>query len=395
MIDVYLKPGRDKSARQRHPWVFSRAVKRVEGNVQPGEVVRVLDGDRSFVAYGYLNPVSQIRIRLLEWNEERMINDEWWYQAITAAVRARDGLLSHPDTNACRLVFSEADLLPGLIVDKYAEYLVMQSLTVGIEQVKGSIVTALAALVKPVGIFERSDAEVRAIEGLPASTGALYGDEPPDRLLITQNGLRFFVDVKRGHKTGFYLDQRDNCRLVGSYAAGRDVLDCFSYAGAFSVYAMSNRAKSAILIDDSRACLVLAEENLRLNGFTDSAIECVKGDVFMVMRRLRDDHRLFDMVILDPPKFAGTRSNLKRALQGYKDINLQAMNLLRPGGILATFSCSGAVDWQSFKVAIFWASLDAGRTVQHLHTLSQPADHPRLASFPGSEYLKGLICRVM
>ncbi len=394
MNSVILKKGRDKSARQYHPWIFSGAVGKVEGNPASGEVVRVLDSNRAFIAYGYFNNRSQIQVRLLEWNEANVVDDQWWYEKVSQAVRRRGTLAVDDSTNAYRLVFGESDFLPGLIVDKYENFLVLQSLTAGIEAAKGVIVQALNSLMNPSGIYERSDVDVRDLEGLPQQKGVLIGREPDDELLIRENNLKFTVDVKNGQKTGYYLDQRENRRITAQYADGLSVLDCFSYAGTFAIYALKNGAKSAMLVDTSASSLARVKENANLNRIESSRVEYVKGDAFQVLRQFSQSKQKFDMVVLDPPKFATTKAQVERALAGYKDINMLAMNLLTEGGILASYSCSGAIDLASFKIAIFWASLDARRQVQYLHTLSQGIDHPRLASFPESEYLKGVICRV-
>jgi 23S rRNA (cytosine1962-C5)-methyltransferase len=394
MNSVYLKKGRDKSARQYHPWIFSGAVGKVEGSPAPGEIVRVLDNDKRFVAYGYFNSHSQIQVRLLEWNEANTVNDEWWYDRVSQAVRRRGTLASDDSTNAYRLVFGEADFLPGLIVDKYENHVVLQSLTAGIEAAKPIIVQALNSLLNPSGIYERSDVDVRDLEGLPQQKGVLVGNEPEDEICIRENNLKFTVDIKNGQKTGYYLDQRENRRITAAYADGLQVLDCFSYAGTFAIYALKHGAKSAMLVDSSASSLARVKENAMLNRIESSRVEYVKGDAFQVLRQFSQSKQKFDMVILDPPKFASTKSQTERALAGYKDINMLAMNLLTEGGILATYSCSGAVNLASFKVALFWASLDARKQVQYIHTLSQGIDHPRLISFPESEYLKGVICRV-
>ncbi len=394
MNTIILKKGRDKSARQYHPWIFSGAVGKVEGSPVAGEIVRVLDNDKRFIAYGYYNSRSQIQVRLLEWNEANIVTEEWWHTKVSQAVRRRGSLAIDDATNAYRLIFGEADFLPGLIVDKYENFIILQSLTAGIEAAKQVIVQTLNSLLNPSGIYERSDVDVRDLEGLPQQKGVLIGREPEDEIVIRENNLKFTVDVKNGQKTGYYLDQRDNRCITAKYADGLQVLDCFSYAGTFAIYALKNGAKSAMLVDSSASSLARVKENAMLNRIESSRIEYVKGDAFQILRQFSRSKQKFDMVILDPPKFATTKANVERALAGYKDINMLAMSLLTEGGILATYSCSGAVDLASFKVALFWASLDAKKQVQYIHTLSQGIDHPRLISFPESEYLKGVICRV-
>jgi 23S rRNA (cytosine1962-C5)-methyltransferase len=395
MNTVILKPGRDKTARKYHPWIFSGAIKEIKGDIGPGEIIEVYDGGNNFIAYGYYNVRSQIRVRMLEWDKNVRPDYTWWFDKLRAAIERRKQLLESGQTNSCRLIYGESDLLPGLIVDKYSDYLVVQALSAGIEKVKNIIVSSLEKIVSPVGIFERSDTESRTLEGLPSAMGILWGKEPPNHVIIKENGFSFSVDIKSGQKSGFYLDQRDNRAAVSKFAAGLYILDCFSYSGGFSVYALGSGAKSATLVDSSKQSLELAFENIKLNRLEGPDVQTVAGDVFEVLRIFRDEGKTFDMIILDPPKFAPSKADLKKALLGYKDINLSAMRLLRPGGILATFSCSGAVNPQTLQTVLFWAATDANRSVQILQSLSQGIDHPRLVTFPESEYLKGFICRVI
>ena len=395
MINVTLKPGRDKTARQHHPWLFSGAISQINGNPLPGEIVKVLDSRNEFVAFGYFNSRSQIQIRLLEWDESQNIDESWWHTKLEQSIARRGQLSEDHQIDSYRLVYGEADLLPGLIVDRYADWIVIQSLTAGIENVKNTIVSSLQNLLHPAGIFERSNVESRSFEGLEQTAGPLYGQIPPDAIKIKENGLSFKIDIKNGQKTGFYLDQRDNRQAISSFANGLDILDCFSYSGGFSVYSLASGAKSVTLIDSSAQCLELAQENLKLNDLEMTRATFIEGDVFKILREFRDNGKRFDMVILDPPKFAPRKSDLKKAMAGYKDINMLALNILKPAGILATFSCSGAVDPQSLQVALFWAATDSRREIQIIKTLSQGLDHPRRVSFPESEYLKGFVCRVI
>jgi 23S rRNA (cytosine1962-C5)-methyltransferase len=395
MNRVILKPGRDKTARQHHPWVFSGAIERADRNIKPGEIVEVLDHGGNFVAFGYYNKNSQIGLRLLEWNHDVNLDDAWWFDKLKASIYRRSSLARDNKTDSYRLIYGESDLLPGLIVDKYADYLVMQVSTFGIENIKISLVSALTTMLFPLGIYERSDSESRILEGLQPSSGILAGQEPPDQVVIKENGFSFIIDIKTGQKSGTYLDQRENRLAVSRFAGGLDVLDCFAYTGGFSVNLLGHDAKSVTLIDTSKQSLDIAIENIKLNGFDTASATTICGDVFKVLRGYRNEQRKFDMIILDPPKFAPSKADLKKALTGYKDINLLAMNLLKPGGILATFSCSGAVDSQTLQTVLFWASTDSNRDVQIIQTMSQSIDHPRLATFPESEYLKGFICRVI
>lgn len=391
---LYLKPGHDRPVRRHHPWVFSGALGRLEGPVADGGVVEVLSFDGEWLARGYLNRRSQILARLLTWDPGEAIDEAFWERRLERALQARAALRLEEMTSAYRLVFAESDGLPGLIVDRYGDFLVLQSLTLGVERWKEVIVRLLAERLRPRGIYERSDVEVRAKEGLAPAEGVRFGEPPPPRLLITEHGHRFYVDVIRGQKTGFYLDQRENRRRAAAYLAGAEVLNAFSYTGAFAVYALKAGARFVVNVDTSAEALQGAVENLRRNGFDERRFENIEGDAFQVLRRMRSEGRRFDAVILDPPKFAYAQAHLPRAARGYKDINLQALHLIRPGGLLITFSCSGLVSPDLFQKIVFAAAEDAGRDVQILERLSQAPDHPVRLAFPESEYLKGLICRV-
>ena len=392
---VRLKAGREKSLRHRHPWVFSGAIGVVEGEAPPGAVVTVTDAVGGFLARGYYNPTSRIGVRVLSWNESERIDADWWSGRVHDAIANRASLESAPDTNAYRLVHAEADGLPGLIVDRYADVVVVQMLSAGVEAAREAILDAIEARIRPAAIFDRSDTSSRTREGLAATSGVVRGAGDRTATDILENGHAFTVRFDRGQKTGFYLDQRDNRRRVAEYAAGRNVLDVFSYSGAFSVYAANNGAASLTLSDSSEAALVAAEEHLERNAADMDTVEIVQADAFELLRGWSGEGRRFDMVVLDPPKFASSRRQVEKALRAYKDANMLAMKLLVPGGILATFSCSGAVSAGDFTLAVSWAGIDAGRDVQILERLSQGPDHPVLASFPESEYLKGMVCRVV
>ncbi len=399
---ITLKPHKEKPVLAHHPWIFSGAIARVE-NAADGDTVDVCSASGKFLARGYYNSCSQIAVRLWTWREEPI--DRVFLRArLERATATRDFFIDLNATNAYRLVNAESDLLPGLIVDRYSDFLVVQSLTLGIEKLKTEIVELLAELLKPRGIYERSDADVREKEGLASAVGSLNGIEPDERIEICENKIRFLVDVKRGHKTGFYLDQRENRKRVmrifaphpNSRPAGaREILNVFSYTGAFAVYACAaDTSVRVINLDASRDSLELARENMRLNGCEDRG-EFVEGDAFQSLRKYRDQARLFDAIILDPPKFVQAQSQLQGGLRGYKDINLLALKLLKPGGILATFSCSGQVSADLFQKVLFGAAADAGRDVQIIARMSQAPDHPVLLSFPEAEYLKGLVCRIV
>lgn len=395
MKRVILKQGKEKSILNRHPWVFSGAIRSIEGDPADGDIVRVLDWQERFLARGYLNRRSQIVVRLLSWDEDEAIDIDLWRSRLQGALAGRRALADDPATDAYRLVNAEADLLPGLVIDRYADYLAVQFLTSGMDICKEEIVSLLEELVEPRGIYERDDVDVREKEGLSPLVGPLWGEAPPDVVKIRENGHHFWVDIKGGQKTGFYLDQRGNRRKAAAYCRDREVLNGFAYTGAFSVYAVGAGADRIVNVDSSAEALELARRNMALNGFTGRDDEYVIGDMFQILRRYRDKGRRFDTIILDPPKFAYTKAQVQAACRGYKDINLLAMRLIRPRGTLITFSCSGLVSLDLFQKVLFGASVDAGRDVQVIERLSQGPDHPILLSFPESEYLKGLICRVL
>jgi 23S rRNA (cytosine1962-C5)-methyltransferase len=392
---VRLHKDRDRSLRRRHPWVYSGAVERVEGEPGSGGVIRLVDHQGQFLGWAYFNARSQILARVLDWEESASINDSWWRSRVIESIDRRRDLPALRECNVCRLVHSEADGVPGLIVDRYGEWLVVQALTAGVERVKGVIVEALVEASKPLGVFERSDAEARKLEGLGAAVGRLAGEEPPDRVEVAEGDHRFLVDIRNGQKTGFYIDQRDNRRFIAEYVGGKKVLDLFSYTGGFSVYALRGGASHVTLVESSVPALRLAEANLLSNRADPSRFELVQGNAFETARSLGEAGQYFDVVIVDPPKLAQSRAQVDKAERAYKDVNLSGMKLVGPGGILATFSCSGAIGTEHFSRIVSWASVDAGRGVQILQRLSQGADHPTTPAFPESEYLKGLICRVL
>lgn len=400
MAIISLRPGRERPLRQRHPWVFSGAIGAVRGTPAPGEVVAVHGADGEWLGRGFYSGSSQIRVRVASWDPEEPLGEAWLRASIERAIAGRAGL-ADSDDQSCRLVFSESDGLPGLIVDRYGPYLVVQLLTQAMALRAEAVVAALVELLAPRGIYERSDAEVREKEGLPPAEGVLWGEPPPERLALrpltirgdTAMGPSLLVDLRGGQKTGHYLDQAANRARVAAYCAGAELLDCFCYSGAFSVYGARGGAAALTLIDTSASALALARANLELAAPAVPA-ELVEGDVFRVLRQYRAEGRSFDLVILDPPKFAHSQPQVERAARGYKDINLLAMQLLRPGGTLATFSCSGLVSPDLFQKIVFGAAVDARREVQIVERLAQGPDHPVLLTFPESEYLKGLICRV-
>ena len=395
MHSVKLKKGKEKAVRQLHPWVFSGAIDQIKGNPENGDIIRVTDSNNDFLAYGFFNSKSRVAVRLLEWNLETEINESWWRRKIKIAVKHRDELNTE-DTNTYRLIFSEADFLPGLIVDRYADFLSVQILTSGIENIKHIILDELQQLLSPKGIFDRSDASARAHEGMEASSGGiLLGTEPPEFVGVKENGIFYQVNIAEGQKSGFYCDQRDNRKWVADHVKDKKVLDCFSYSGGFSLNAMAKGAKEVISVDSSAPALDTLKRNMEINDFNSIPHRLIQSDVNKQLRAFREVNEKFDVIILDPPKYAPSRSALTKASRAYKDLNRMAMLLLEEGGLLATYSCSGAVDIGMFKQIIAWAALDAGKEVQFIQQFSQPADHPVRSSFPEGEYLKGLLCRVL
>ena len=391
MADLVLKPGREKSLLRRHPWIFSGAVHHVDGDPAPGETVDLLSSRGDFLARAAYSPHSQIRARVWTFESGEQLDADFFRRRIRAAiqVRATLGLLS---SNACRLVYAESDGIPGLIVDRYDKVLVLQSLTAGTELWKETLADILLAETEVGTLYERSDADVRGLEGMQPRTGLLRGSIEPTSLTMTENNLMFKVNPGSGHKTGFYLDQRQNRLRVRHLSEGRDVLDCFCYSGGFALNALAGGAKSVVAVDSSPDALALGRENLQLNRMETESVEWREGDVFQVLRKFRDEGRSFDLVVLDPPKFAPTAAQAEKASRGYKDINLLAFKLLRPGGFLVTFSCSGGIDPALFQKIVASAALDAGAEAQIVGHLFQARDHPVALHFPESAYLKGLVC---
>ncbi|HRN50382.1 MAG TPA: class I SAM-dependent methyltransferase [Anaerolineales bacterium] len=395
---LILAPGRQRSLERRHPWVFASAIAKVEGSPQSGDTAAVYAAGGQFLATAAYSQSSQIRARVWSWQQGEAVDAEYFRRRIEAAIALRKVANIHQDgpaaTDSLRLVHAESDGLPGVIVDQYGGVLVLQCLNWGAERWRETIADVLMELCAPQAILERSDADVRELEGLPPRVGLLRGQLPAAPQLLRESGLQFELDLTTGHKTGYYLDQRANRALLGSLAAGREVLDCFSYTGGFAAHALRGGAAKVTLVDDSGAALELAARNLAHNSLPAEKAEFIDGDVFQVLRRFRDSGRQFDMIVLDPPKFAPTRATAERAARGYKDINLLALKLLRPGGLLFTFSCSGGVDAALFQKIVAGAALDAGVDARIVHRMSQGADHPVALNFPEGEYLKGLVVEV-
>ena len=386
---VILKRGREKPVLRGHPWVFSGAVAKVEGEVSRGEVGEVYSKEGQFLAIGHINPRSQIIVRLLTQKEEEL-GENFFRERISRAVGLRVNWFKRK-TNAYRVINGEGDYLPGLIVDRYRETLVLQFLTAGMDQLKEMLINLLAKEFRPQSIYERSDVATRKEEGLAENSGLLYGKDVPEFIEIEEYGCRFKVNVKKGQKTGFYLDQRENRFSLRSLSEGRKILDCFCYTGAFSIHAGARGAKEITLIDSSEEALSIAEDHFSLNHLEKVPHRRIQGDVFEVMRGLEPG---YDIVILDPPPFAKKKGHLSSASRGYKDLNLWAFRLLNREGLLFTFSCSHHISWDLFQKIVFSAALDSGKAVQLIARMGHPYDHPINLYHPEGEYLKGLICRV-
>jgi 23S rRNA (cytosine1962-C5)-methyltransferase len=390
---IILKAGRERSLLRHHPWIFSGAIERVDGAPVSGDTLAVRDDAGNFLAWAGYNPDSQITARIWSFSEAKNIDADFFRNKITGALAARRELKLADKSNGMRLIHAESDGLPGLIVDRYGDVLVMQIGSAGPERWRDTIADILQELCKPACIYERSDSDSRGLEGLELRNGMLRGTLP-ETVEVIENGLRFKVDVAAGQKTGFYLDQCDNRALTETLARDKDVLNCFCYTGGFSLYALRGGAKSVLSIDASGDALRIAAENLTRNSLDESRAEWQEADVFQALRTLRDQGRKFDLIILDPPKFAPTAAFAEKAARGYKDINLLGFKLLRPGGLLCTYSCSGGISEDLFQKIIAGAALDAGVDAQIVHHLHASTDHPVLLSFPEGAYLKGLVLRI-
>ena len=394
---LFLKPGREKSLRRLHPWVFSGAVDRLQGSVGPGDTVGVRTANGEFLAWAAYSPASQIRARVWTFDEAARPDAAWFHARIGAALARRERLAAaNPDTNAWRLIHAESDGLPGVVVDRYGDVLVLQLTTAGAEYWRTVIVDALQAASGCSVVYERSDADVRGLEGLAPRVGYVGtppGGTPADGGLVEmrENGLRYRVSVTEGQKTGFFLDQRDNRFTIAQLARNSDVLNCFCYTGGFTLSALAGGAASVLSIDSSGPALAQARENLQLNALDATRAQWLEADVFGSLRKLRQEGRTFDLIILDPPKFAPTSRDAERAARGYKDINLNALKLLRPGGRLATFSCSSGINADLFQKIVAGAAADAGLPCTIEGRFFAAADHPVRLEFPEGEYLKGLL----
>jgi 23S rRNA (cytosine1962-C5)-methyltransferase len=388
---VALKAGRDKSLRERHPWIYSGAIERVEGDPGPGDTVEVRSHDGALLAVAAYSPASQIRARAWSFAPEA-IDAAFFAQRVRAAVEARAGMLDERHT-ACRLVHGESDGLPGVVADRYGDTIVVQFSSAGAERWREAIVDALVAATGAANVVERSDAEVRRLEGLAPRTGVLRGSVPGPVTML-EDGLAWRVDVLAGQKTGFYLDQRDNRHCVRALCADRDVLNAFCYTGGFTLAALAGGARSVVSIDSSADALALARENLAVNpDLRGRSCEWRETDVFAELRELRNRGAGFGVIVLDPPKFAPTAAHAAKAARAYKDINLLALKLLSPGGLLATFSCSGGMSAELFQKIVAGAAQDAKADAAIVGRFCAGADHPVALAFPEGDYLKGLLIR--
>ncbi|MBD3392627.1 MAG: hypothetical protein GF418_11095 [Chitinivibrionales bacterium] len=389
--NVRLKRGKEKPILRGHPWVFSGAIASLDREVEPGTGCAVCDAGGTILGHGYYNPHASIAVRMLT-RGNTLFTGELLRRRLEKAAASRASILAD-DTSACRLVNSEGDFIPGLIVDRYGDGLCIQITTAGMERWREAVLSHLDALIKPSFVYERSDAEERAREQCePRNRCGPVQGRIPAPLHVLENGIRYLVDLAAGQKTGMFLDQRENRRLFRHYAAERVVADCFAYTGGFSLNALAGGARAVRSIDASVRALDWAKENRRLNGYAAPDADFVDADVFDFLRNCTDR---YSMVVLDPPKFARSSRDVPKACRGYKDINLVSMRNMEPGGILFTFSCSQAIDTKLFRQVVFAAAADSGRDVQLLHVLSQPPDHPVNVSHREGEYLKGLVLRVL
>ena len=395
MAELVLHPGKERSVMRRHPWIFEGAVAHLKGRARAGDTVDVLADNGRPLGRAAFSPHSQIRARMWSFDAEETIDHAFFKRRVAAAVAARAALPELADQQGLRLIHGESDGLPGVIADRYGETVVLQLNSAGAEKWREALVAALLQATGCARVFERSDSDVRGLEGLEARTGALFGGEP-DQIVIGEHGIRLEVDIRGGHKTGFYLDQRENRRLVRELAAGRSVLNCFCYTGGFSLQALAGGAASALSIDSSGPALAGARRNLALNPQLDAArAEWRDADVFEELRALKKAGARFDLIVLDPPKFAPSAAHADRAARAYKDINLLGFRLLNPGGLLMTYSCSGGIGLELFQKIVAGAASDAGADARILRRLSAAPDHPVALAFPEGEYLKGLLCQVV
>ena len=392
MTELILKPGKERSLYRRHPWIFEGSVARLNGRAKPGDTVDVLDADGRVLARAAWSPKSQIRARIWSFDSQTIIDDAFFKRRVSDAVARRQAMPQLAGQEGMRLIHGESDGLPGVIADRYGDTICLQLTAAGPDKWRKAIVGALVKATGVTRVYERSDSDVRGLEGLEPVTGWVHGEAPDAALSIDENGVRLGVDVVGGHKTGFYLDQRDNRLLTRDLAAGKAVLNCFCYTGGFSLQALAGGAASTLSIDSSGPALVGARANLAMNPQLDaSRAEWLEADVFEALRVFRKEGRRFDLIVLDPPKFAPSAAHAERAARAYKDINLLGFRLLNPGGYLMTYSCSGGIGLELFQKIVAGAAVDAGRDARILRRLAAGPDHPIALHFPEGEYLKGLL----
>ena len=387
---IILKKGKERPVHRGHPWVFSGAVARAEWDLSPGEIGEVYSGNGSFIGMGQFNPHSQIILRMLTRKKE-VLNSSFFKERMLRAYDLREKGLQGK-TNAYRVINGEGDFLPGLIVDRYKDILVLQCLTAGMERLKGLFIDLLVNHFNPKSIYERSDVPSRKEEGLPEAKGLVYGEDILEPVEIEEHRCRFRVDVKAGQKTGFYLDQRENRFSLREVSHDKKILDCFCYSGGFSIHAGLGGAKEITTIDSSEEALERVKDHFALSRLEKLFPRLIRGDAFEVMRSLQPD---YDIIVLDPPPFAKKKGHLPGASRGYKDLNLQAFRLLKKEGLLFTFSCSHHMDWDLFQKIVFAAAVDAGKNVQLLARRGHPIDHPVDLFHPEGEYLRGMVLRVL
>ncbi|KAB7665340.1 23S rRNA (cytosine(1962)-C(5))-methyltransferase RlmI [Plesiomonas shigelloides] len=392
---IILAKGREKSLLRRHPWIFSGAIERVEGKPLSGETLDVFDKGGNWLARAAWSADSQIRGRVWTFDRDEQIDQDFFVRRLQQAQQWRNVVAARDDLTGYRLIAGESDGLPGITIDRYDNFLVLQLLSSGAEFQRLNLMNALRECYPECNIYERSDVAVRKKEGLKQVTGLLHGEEPPKLLPIRENGVQILVDIKEGHKTGFYLDQRESRLAASRYVNGKKVLNCFCYTGAFGLFALKGNCKQVVNVDVSQPALDIARQNAELNGFDMSRTEFVRADVFKLLREYREQGEKFDVIIMDPPKFIENKGQLAGGCRGYKDINMLAMQLLNPGGTLLTYSCSGLMESGLFQKILADAALDAKREVQFVEQFTQAADHPVLSTYPEGLYLKGFACRVI
>ncbi|MGL5792116.1 MAG: 23S rRNA (cytosine(1962)-C(5))-methyltransferase RlmI [Plesiomonas shigelloides] len=392
---IILAKGREKSLLRRHPWIFSGAIERVEGKPLSGETLDVFDKGGNWLARAAWSADSQIRGRVWTFDRDEQIDQDFFVRRLQQAQQWRNVVAARDDLTGYRLIAGESDGLPGITIDRYDNFLVLQLLSSGAEFQRLNLMNALRECYPGCNIYERSDVAVRKKEGLKQVTGLLHGEEPPKLLPIRENGVQILVDIKEGHKTGFYLDQRESRLAASRYVNGKKVLNCFCYTGAFGLFALKGNCKQVVNVDVSQPALDIARQNAELNGFDMSRAEFVRADVFKLLREYREQGEKFDVIIMDPPKFIENKGQLAGGCRGYKDINMLAMQLLNPGGTLLTYSCSGLMESGLFQKILADAALDAKREVQFVEQFTQAADHPVLSTYPEGLYLKGFACRVI